>query len=84
MEISKIIIVYLYFFFFWLAMVGDKEIERSRVKWAERRADLLEKFWKDEENKRMELQTKYDNVERELKARDKQYLELLERMNKNG
>lgn len=29
------------------------------------------------------LQTKYDNVERELLRRDKQYKKLLERVNKN-
>ncbi len=84
MGIDKIFIICLYFFLLWLTMVANKEIERSRAKWAERKANLLEKFWKDEENKRIELQTKYDNVERELKARDKQYLELLERTNKNG
>lgn len=84
MGISKIIIVCLYFFLLWLTMVANKEIERSRAKWAERRADLLEKFWKDEQDKHMKLQAKYDNVERELKERDKQYRELLEKVNKNG
>lgn len=84
MGISKIIIVCLYFFLLWITMVANKEIERNKAKWAERKADLLERFWRDEENKRMELQTKYNNVERELKVRDKQYKELLERTNKNG
>lgn len=37
--------------------------------------DLKEKY--------RELQTKYNNVERELLRRDKQYKELLERVNKN-
>lgn len=84
MGISKIFIICLYFFLFWITMVANKEIERSRAKWAERRADLLEKFWKDEQDKHMELKTKYDNAERELKERDKQYRELLEKVNKNG
>lgn len=86
MGISKIIIVCLYFFLLWLTMVANKEIERSRAKWAEKKTKFLEHYYNDkmEERERdfRELQVKYENVERELKARDKQYLELLERINK--
>lgn len=88
MGMSKIIIICLYFFLLWLAMVANKEIERSRAKWAERKAKFLEHYYNDkmEERERdfRELQVKYDNIERELLRRDKQYKELLERVNKNG
>lgn len=89
MGIGKIFIICLYFFLLWLTMVANKELERNRTKWAERRADLIERFWREEQEEHWELerefdelQAKYDNVEMELKARDKQYLELLERTNK--
>ena len=84
MGISKIFIICLYFFLFWITMVANKEIERIIAKWDERIEDLLEKFWTYEQDKHMELKTKYDNAERELKERDKQYRELLERTNKDN
>lgn len=44
----------------------------------------IEKELKEIKEKYRKLQAKYDNVERELLRRDKQYKELLERVNKNG
>lgn len=89
MSYYKIILVCILFIAFFIYENIQKSILRERAD----KYDSAMKGWRqaielndeliESENKiYRELQAKYNNVERELKARDKQYLELLERNNK--
>jgi len=80
MNYCKIILVCVLFIAYFLSESIQKALLREK-------ADKLDSAligWRQvlEANKR-ELKIKYDNVERELLRRDKQYKELLERVNKN-
>lgn len=91
MSYYKIILVCILFIAYFISENIQKSILKERadkydgaMKGWKQAIELNDKLIESENKIYIELKAKYDNVERELLRRDKQYKELLERVNKNG